>query len=209
MDETAHPEDGLDIEPLRRRSPDAVAAWFDAFSDAIYTFVFYRVGRDRDLAADVTQDTFVTALRTIGRYDPARGAMFPWLTYIARNAIRKTLRHSRRYQPLDALWVTIDERLVAGLRTLDDTPLPESVVERQETGEIVRMALSQIAPAHQRIIGEHYFRERSIKDMAETVQTSEGAIKVRLHRARLAFKTAFEAVIAALADRRPARRIRS
>lgn len=198
MDDTSNGREPFDLEALRRRDPPAVADWFDAFSDAVYAFVFYRVGRDRELAADVTQDTFLTALRTIQRYDPQRGAMFPWLTYIARNAARKAHRRSSRYESLDALWASIDVNMRVALEHLDDRRLPDELVERNETAELVRVALSQLPPAYRQSIEEHYFRERPLGETARRAGTTEGAAKVRLHRARLAFKAAFESMVAAL-----------
>ena len=55
----------------------------DTYSDPVYGFIFYRVGRDTNPAGDVAQETFITALETIDRFDPRRGEMFPRLTHIA------------------------------------------------------------------------------------------------------------------------------
>jgi RNA polymerase sigma-70 factor (ECF subfamily) len=200
MDNNADVHEALNLEGLQRRDPDAVAAWFDAFADAVYAFVLYRVGRDREIAADVAQDTFLTALRSIRRYDPNRGAMFPWLCFVARNSLRKALRHSRRHQSLDAVGPTLDQSTLAALGTLDENRLPDEVVERAETAELVRMALSQLSPAYRRSIEEHYFRGRPLGDVAREAGTTEGAAKIRLHRARLAFKTSFESIITSLRE---------
>jgi DNA-directed RNA polymerase specialized sigma24 family protein len=62
---TAQSEPEIDYPRLRRREKEEVVRWFDAFSDPVYGFIFYRVGRDADLAGDVAQETFVTALQTI------------------------------------------------------------------------------------------------------------------------------------------------
>ncbi|MCP4663682.1 MAG: hypothetical protein GY856_50500 [bacterium] len=42
--QTEHP----DFDGLRRRCPEAIERWFEAHSDAVYTFVFYRVGRAKE-----------------------------------------------------------------------------------------------------------------------------------------------------------------
>jgi len=87
---TAQSEPEIDYRRLRLRDNEEVVRWFDTYSDPVYGFIFYRVGRDADLAGDVAQETFVTALETIDRFDPRRGEMFSWLTHIARNCIRKS-----------------------------------------------------------------------------------------------------------------------
>jgi len=204
MDESGWTEQRVDIEGLRLGRPDAIETWFETFSDPIYSFIFYRVGKDRSLAEDVAQETFLTDLENIGRYDPSRGEMFPWLTYIARNNIRKALRHARRHVRVGRLWDDVDSSFFAGLQRLNEAALPDAVLERQETAELVRLALSQLAPRYQDLLRAHYFAETAV-GTADREAPSPGAARVRLHRARLAFKAAFEAVVSALSTRQTAR----
>lgn len=206
MDESGWTEQRVDVEGLRQGRPDAIEGWFATFSDPIYSFIYYRVGKDRSLAEDIAQETFLTALESIGRYDPSRGEMFPWLTYIARNNIRKARRHARRFVRLDRLGEDLDRSFVAGLRRLNEEALPDVVLERDETAELVRLALSQLAPRYQDLLRAHYFAETTIRT-ADPEAPSPGAARVRLHRARLAFKAAFEAVVSALSTRQAARSI--
>jgi len=69
---TDQSEPEIDFSRLCSREKKEVDRWFDRFSDPVYGFIFYRVGRDADLAGDVAQETFVTALTTIDRFDPGR-----------------------------------------------------------------------------------------------------------------------------------------
>ena len=55
---TAQSEPKIDFRRLRRREREEVVLWFDRFADPVYGFIFYRVGRDADLAGDVAQETF-------------------------------------------------------------------------------------------------------------------------------------------------------
>jgi RNA polymerase sigma-70 factor (ECF subfamily) len=204
MDESGWIEQRVDVEGLRLGRPLAIEGWFATFSDPIYSFIFYRVGKERSLAEDITQETFLTALENIRRYDPSPGEMFPWLTYIARNKIRKALRHARRHVRLDRLWDDVDSFFFAGLQRLNEEALPDAVLERRETAEQVRLALSQLAPRYLDLLRAHYFAETTIPSAAPEAP-SPVAARVRLHRARLAFKTAFEAVVSALSTRQTAR----
>ena len=114
-----HPDD---LDALRKRDPGAVERWFLEHADVVYTFAFYRVGKDEELATDVVQDVFVTALDKIGTYDPSRGAMLAWLTYTARNCIRTALRKRGQYGSYAAYWEQIDQRLVAACRKPATSP---------------------------------------------------------------------------------------
>lgn len=191
-------EPEVDFRRLRRREEQEVIRWFNSFADPVYGFIFYRVGRDADLTGDVAQETFVTALETIDRFDPARGEMFPWLTHIARNCIRKALRQKSRNSALSDFWDNVDRRLPRVLTDLGTGILPSELLERKETAELVRMALTNLPLRYQIALRRRYFEELSLHEMAALEGSSEGAMKVLLHRARQAFRTAFETISASL-----------
>jgi RNA polymerase sigma-70 factor (ECF subfamily) len=195
------------LRRLRQRDPQAVERWFLDHVDPLYTFVFYRVNRDPALAEDVVQETFLTALGKIGSFDPERGAMHPWLTYTARNCIRAALRRRGLLETVGETWDRIDERLAAAFRQLGDASLPDALVERRETVELVQMALANIPEKYRRALHSHYCRERSLEEIAASLETSASAVKSLLHRARLAFKAAFQTIADAWEPRPPKRRI--
>jgi RNA polymerase sigma-70 factor (ECF subfamily) len=93
-----------DIARLRTGDAEAVKKWFYAYSDTLYTFVYYRVGKDSDIAADIVQETFVQALRKIADYDSQRESMLVWLTYLCKNNIKKALRAKHRHISYEQVW---------------------------------------------------------------------------------------------------------
>jgi RNA polymerase sigma-70 factor (ECF subfamily) len=193
-------EPDIDLRRLRRRDREEVDRWFDSFSDSVYGFIFYRVGRDADLAGDVAQETFVTALETIDRFDPDRGRMFPWLTFIARNCIRKALRKMGKEGALPDFWENVDRQLPRAIHNLESNILPEELLERKETVELVRLALTNLPFRYQVALHRRYFEDMSLHEMAVLEKSSEGAMKILLHRARQAFRAAFEAISVSLLD---------
>jgi RNA polymerase sigma factor (sigma-70 family) len=180
-----------DVRLLRRRDPGAVERWFLAFADPLYTFVFYRVGRDADLAADVVQETFLSALGRIEDFDPRRGAMLSWLTYLSRNPVRSALRQRSRSRDLGAAWEEIDRRLLRAWREIETAPLQDEVLERHETADLVRMALANLPEDYRQALRQHYCQRRSLAEIARLRETTEGTVKSLLHRARAAFRVAF------------------
>ncbi len=188
MSPESRPAGTLDLGRLAARQPDAVTRWFESYFDVVHGFVRRRVARRPDLADDVAQEAFLVALSRIADYDPERGAMLPWLTYIARNCARKALRHQAR------LVGAIEEEASGGYPPLDACPLPEELLDRAATVDRVHDALAQVAPAHQHLLESHYVLQQPLKEIAVREDTTVSAVKSRLHRARLAFKAAFEAL---------------
>ena len=183
--------DQSDLQRLLSRDADAVEKWFGTYCDMLYTFAYYRVGKDADAAAEVVQGTFVQALRKIENYDSRRGSMSVWLTYLCKNNIKKALRARRRGISYERVWQEIDRSLVRAYELIATEPLPEEVLERQETAELVRMTLANIPGNYKLVLTEHYYQQKGLKEIAVSMGISEGAVKVMIHRAREAFKAAF------------------
>ena len=187
-------DDQTDVGALQRREPAAVESWFLAHADQIYTFAYYRVDKDPEVAADVVQDTFITAIDRIDRYDPDRGAMSVWLMYLARNCIRSANRHRSRTTSDEGLWERIDARLVASSLDLEADTLPPDALERRETAEWVQMVLAHLPESYRGALVEHYVKQRSVADMTSRREMTESAAKSLLHRARAAFRAAYCAI---------------
>ncbi len=64
------PDDANTLMLIRAGDPAALTRWFESHVAPLHAFVYYRVGRDRDLAADATQSTFALALTRLDDYDP-------------------------------------------------------------------------------------------------------------------------------------------
>ena len=178
------------VRRMRRRDADALAKWFHRYADGVYGFVFYRVGRDKDLAAEVTQETFTRALQKLGEFDPQRGAMIAWLCTLSRNCVRDALRQ-RGHEPLAALWNSIDGSLQRIYAELDRSPLAPDVVEARETQDLVGMTLANLPASYRAVLQAKYVDEKSLKQIAEERAATTDAIKALLKRARKAFKQTF------------------
>ena len=74
------------------------AAWKTLYQEsfaALYAYVLWRFAGLRDAADEVVQDAWLTAVRRIGRFDPARGCFADWLCGIAANLLRNHFRRER------------------------------------------------------------------------------------------------------------------
>ncbi len=127
--------------------------------------------RDEDLAREVTQQTFfkLHGARNDFRRD---GKLRPWLLTIAMNLVREHWRRSKRRQHVE-----LDEQREAA-------PEPvRSDLELEQRAQLLHDALAQLPETQREVVELHYFQERPYKEVAEIVGSSEGAVRVRAHRA--------------------------
>src|SRR5204862_7873960 len=103
---------------------------------------------NQHLCEEVVQETMLKAMRALKSYEPARANnnIFPWLTGLARNEIQRLLSREKAASSLQSLWLKMDQELSAIYSRLEAEPLPDEVLQRQETRELVNATMSQIAP---------------------------------------------------------------
>jgi RNA polymerase sigma-70 factor (ECF subfamily) len=180
-----------DLRAAARGDAAAVGRFYDQHVDALYAFVFYRVGRDAALAEDVVQETFTRALSRVADYDAARGSVVAWLCTLSRNAIRDQLRAARRSDDLADTWERIDASLAQIFEALGQTPLPGDVLERAETRALVNMTISHLPEQYRVVLARKYVDGDSLEMLADDLGLSVDAVKSLLARARRAFRDTF------------------
>ncbi len=127
--------------------------------------------RDEDLAREITQQTFfkLHGARKDFRRD---GKLRPWLLTIAMNLVREHWRRGKRRKHVE-----LDERR-------EVAPTPErSRLELEERARLVHEALAELPETQREVVELHYFQERPYKEVAAMVGSTEGAVRVRAHRA--------------------------
>lgn len=168
-------EAGL-VARLRAGDEDAYEALFRARSGAMLAVARRFLG-DTDDAADAVQDAFVSAFRAMPAFEGG-SRLGTWLHRITVNACLMKLRGRRRSRlvPLD------DAAAAAG-------PADDDAVTRAEAAERVRACIDRLPPAYRAVIRLRDLEGVGTAEAAGRLGTNEGAVKVRLHRARRALKT--------------------
>lgn len=192
-----------DAERLARaRAGDesALAELYERYVDALWSFVFYRVGRDPVLCEDVVQESFLLAFERGASFDPERGSFAGWLFSLSRNVIRKQLRSVARARALTETWERIDATLVQIFQGLDRAPLGDEVLAREETRDLVHMTIANLPDDYRDALERKYLRGQTMRELADDLACSEDAAKSMLARARRAFREAFAALAAAFGE---------
>ena len=150
---------------------------FDTFADGVYTLA-YRIVRDRHLAEDVVQETFIKVIRSLPGYR-GDGPIAAWIYRIGyRQAITVTRR--RREEPLDPIDIAVEI----------DRPT-ETVEERVLAGELAARLDEAIGSLSEPLRTAFVLRDvegLSTGEVAAVLEISESAVKMRLARSRDAMR---------------------
>ncbi|GIW88971.1 MAG: DNA-directed RNA polymerase sigma-70 factor [Isosphaeraceae bacterium] len=154
---------------LQSGRPDAVRLLLDRY-EALLLGICSRLLGHRQDAEDVVQETFLRALRAIGRFD-LRRPLRPWLIRIAVNRCRSwRARSARHAAPIGLLDDHADGR--SGLHDPDDL-----------LGTL-QAALNQLRPEYQTVFRLFHERGLPYDQIALSLGRPAGTIKTWLHRAR-------------------------
>ena len=159
----------------------------DAFNELVLIYqqqvynLAYRIMGDPASAADATQDAFVSAYRSIGRF---RGGSFKsYLMRIVSNRCYDELRrHKRRPATSFEDLSEVDEEFNPAL--INGRERPEEYTERQEMARVIQAGIEMLPPDQRITLVLSDVQGMSYQEVAETMDVSLGTVKSRLARAR-------------------------
>jgi len=156
--------------------------------------IVYRMVRDRELAEDLSQDTFIKVLNHIDRYRP-EFKFSSWLFKIANNV---AIDHLRRRQ-LDT--VSLDGAPNAQTQDAIDATRLEVAIEQEsaldeiasrELGGEIEQAIALLRPEYRACIMLRHVEDRSYEEIAATLDLPLGTVKTYIHRARHELRQSLE-----------------
>jgi len=159
----------------------------------VFSLIF-RMVRDRELAEDLTQDSFIKVLNHIDRYRP-EFKLSSWLFKIANNVAIDHLRRrsidtvsmdgSPHAETADAIEASSFE--VSGHQ---ESALDE--LASRELGTAIERAISHLRPEYRSCILLRHVEGRSYEEIATTLDLPLGTVKTYIHRARHELRRALE-----------------
>lgn len=156
------------IQQARRGDETAFNELYRLLYAPLFRFVLMRM-KDRELAEDVTQETFVVFLQHLKTF--GSGSPLPYLHTVARN---KIIDHYRKHQPDvddDALWALADS-----------APTHEEAARLgEEVGEVF-LALSTISLAEAEVLKARYLDGLTTAEIAMILDKTEEAVRQLLSR---------------------------
>ena len=162
------------------------AGWRTLYESAyadLWAYAVWRCAGLRDIAEEITQETWLVAVRRIGDFDPHRSRFLTWLrgiaAHILQNQLRSRWRRSKQMRDSDL-----------GGESMRDTQ------ERREQAEFIARALAELPERTEAVLRAKYLDLMSVKQIAEDWGQTPKAVESLLTRARQAFREAYEKLAA-------------
>lgn len=154
------------------------------YEKRVYAVALRSSGSPED-AADITQEVFLRAWRSIESFRGDSG-FSTWLFRITMNLCVDFARHKHAQPQTQPLVIGEED----SERPIPDTaPTPEEHLDNRELGRELAAALDEVSEEHRRIVLLRDVSGLSYTEIAEVLEISEGTVKSRLSRARIALRT--------------------
>jgi len=172
------------IRAVRAGDAAALETLYRRYLPSVWRYAFAQLRGDAAATEDVVAETFLAAVRRIGRLKPGGGSVAGWLIGIARHKVGDVWRRRRRIHSGGAA----ETRAEATAGGID----PAAPLEAAETRARVAEALDAL-PDEQRIALEwKYLEGLSVREIARRLGRTEKATETVLYRARKAFREAYD-----------------
>lgn len=192
MDKLARDEEEKLIARSQHGDVGAFNQLIEHYQPIMYGTV-YRLLGDYDVAADVTQDAFISAFKAIRTY--RGGASFrAWLLRIGSNLACDHWRRVQRH-PTTSLEIFTNEDTPHAFGTLDTLALtgpegnPEEYMLTQELQEIIQRGLEELPLEQRTVIVLCDIEGLSYEEIAQAMQTTLGTVRSRISRGRARLRT--------------------
>jgi len=164
----------------------AIESLVRQYETGVFRLALSIVGDQTD-ANEITQETFIAALRSLHSYQE-KNSFKAWLYTIALNLSRSHLRKRR-----------IIERLRSTVTALFRIELqkqisPEEAIVQSEKEAAIWNELNKLDERHRTVVVLRYFQELSVSEISEILAVNEGTIHSRLYTARERLRNSLKAL---------------
>lgn len=160
-----------------KRDPEAFGELYDLYFSKIYSYIYRKTG-DRQVAEDLTSDTFMKALSHMKNYQYTGQPFVAWLYRIAANVVTDFYRAQRPTATLDQ-----------GLQVAAHGTSPEEAALALDDQQAIARAIQTLSPDQQDVVLLRFSGGMRLKEIAQTVGKTEGAVKALMFRALGNLKT--------------------
>ncbi len=174
-EEMNHQSDQYYINQVLEGHLNAFSTLVERYQSLVYTVV-YRMIKNKELAEEVAQDSFIKAYRSLDKY---RGdAKFStWLYTIAYRKSLDAIKANKRMMTSELI-----EEINEGEIELVTDAL--NYLQAKERKEIISDSIMKLPEDEAAIVTLYYFEEKSVKEIVEIIGLTPDNVKIKLYRSR-------------------------
>ncbi|CCG98176.1 RNA polymerase, sigma-24 subunit, ECF subfamily [Fibrella aestuarina BUZ 2] len=154
---------------------------FERYHRELFGFL-YHMSHNPDASDDMVQTVFYRMLKYRHTFT-GDGSFRSWMYHLARNVLIDTTQQQKRSAQHHDLAAYAD-RIGGG-------PLADESLQREQEVALLQEALARLSPDHREVLVLSRYQELTYTEIARILDTTEGAVKVRVHRAMNALKTMY------------------
>ncbi|MFQ5689628.1 MAG: sigma-70 family RNA polymerase sigma factor [Gemmatimonadota bacterium] len=175
-----------ELVALCRRGDERAAGEILArFQRPVFSLIF-RMVRDRELAEDLAQETFVRTLNNLRRYDPS----YKFSSWLFKIGYHLTIDHLRKRElrtvsihgSPDAVSAEQQEATSIALEAPDERP--DELLAARELGGEIGAAIADLRPEYRMAVLLRHVEGHSYEEIASIMDVPLGTVKTYIHRAR-------------------------
>ena len=168
------------VQGLRQHDNNAYKHLYMYYRGSLFNVILQLIP-NKEIAADVLQEVFITTWQQIEKYDENKGRLFTWLVRLTRNAAINKLR-SKIYKS-EAKNESIDNYVIT---------IEQNNPEMENTNRIgLRKQVHQLREEYKNVIELSYYNGYTQEEIAKTLNIPLGTVKTRLRSALLELRKQF------------------
>ena len=171
------------LPALKARSPEAFQQLFEIYSDKMFRLAVGMLGDEQE-AEDVVQEAFLRLFERINTFE-GRSKVGTWLYRTVHNASVDRLRKRKPGLEINSISLAGDSPLPLPAVFVDWKAVPEAQLNQAEVQDQLEAAAASLPESLRTVFLLRDVEELSTEEVAGILEISSGAVKVRLHRARL------------------------
>jgi RNA polymerase sigma-70 factor (ECF subfamily) len=181
MNAGSPPTDEMLMALLSEGQDDSLAELVRRYQNDVFRFCMHYV-KNFETAKEMAQETFLRIYSARERFDVTR-EFKPWMLCIARNLCLNEIKRKKNVQmeTLEDYASSAREESGEILQISDDSP-SERLITQERREALMRM-LDLLPPEAREIVVLRYFERLSAREIADIMDSTEGAVRTRLHRA--------------------------
>jgi RNA polymerase sigma-70 factor (ECF subfamily) len=150
---------------------EAFASIVETYGGTVYNLMFRFTG-DREAARELAQEAFVRVFEQLGRFDEKR-RFFPWMYTVALNVARNHRKKAARHPQMSP----------ADVDTVPCRHHSEGGIGARYTQQQLQSCIDRLGPHEKEAVVLRYYQDLPFEDIAEILEISCSAAKMRVYRA--------------------------